>query len=458
VIQTLSDYYCLPLDLFSSRISCSHPSTGNLGFFRFGTEICYGKSRTGVAKNVEASERFDALANVSVNGEGVEIPFDFEEIVENLRRERYHDKLLPRRKLLLESQAARSAYYQLRGYLPRSMRRQLQRLYFHDWKKLSFPAWPVDFTVDSLHESYLQLIMKANGLTRVPFIWFWPEGAPSCLVITHDVEMAAGRDFTPQLMELDDSHGFKASFQVVPEKRYEVSNEYIAYIRSHGFEFNIHDLNHDGRLYLDKEEFLRRAARINALVHRYESSGFRAGSLYRNQDWYDAFEFSYDMSVPNVAHLDPQRGGCATVMPYFVGKILELPVTTAQDYSVFYILNQYDTDFWKAQIDLIRSRNGLISILTHPDYLIEPRARQVYTSLLNYLRQTVAREKIWATLPGQLDRWWRARAQMRLVTRNNRWEIVGPESDKARVAYAVVRGSRLTYELVEVPSRETDSR
>ena len=37
--------------------------------------------------------------------------------------------------------------------------------------------------------------------------------------------------------------------------------------------------------------------------------------MYRNQDWYDVFEFSYDMSVPNVAHLDPMRGGCCTVMP-----------------------------------------------------------------------------------------------------------------------------------------------
>ena len=60
--------------------------------------------------------------------------------------------------------------------------------------------------------------------------------------------------------------------------------------------------------------------------------------MYREQQWFDAFEFSYDMSVPNVAHLEPQRGGCCTVMPYFVGDILELPLTTTQDYSLFHIL------------------------------------------------------------------------------------------------------------------------
>ena len=54
-------------------------------------------------------------------------------------------------------------------------------------------------------------------------------------------------------------------------------------------------------------------------ITKFDAHGFRAGVMYRNLDWYDAYEFSYDMSVPNVAHLEPQRGGCCTVMPFFVG-------------------------------------------------------------------------------------------------------------------------------------------
>jgi hypothetical protein len=96
---------------------------------------------------------------------------------------------------------------------------------------------------------------------------------------------------------------------------------------------------------------------------------------------------------------------------------------------------------------LIRERNGLMSFLTHPDYLVEPRAREVYESLLDYLRQVVARERLWATLPGEVDRWWRARNQMKLVPRGEEWEIVGPESERARLAYAVLDGGRLVYEL-----------
>ena len=91
--------------------------------------------------------------------------------------------------------------------------------------------------------------------------------------------------------------------------------------------------------------------------------------MCRNQEWYDALDFNSYMSVSNVAHLEPQRGGRSTVMPFFIGRILELPLTTVQDYSLFHILGDYSIDLWKRQIDLIRERNGLISFITHPDYL-----------------------------------------------------------------------------------------
>jgi hypothetical protein len=289
--------------------------------------------------------------------------------------------------------------------------------------------------------------MRAAGLEKIPFIWFWPEGKPSCFIMTHDVETRAGRDFTGQLMDLDQLYGVKASFQVIPEERYEVTDEYVNEIRRRGFEFNIHDLNHDGRLYQKREEFLRRAQKINEYGRRYNARGFRAGSMYRRLDWYDAYKFSYDMSLTNVAHLEPKRGGCCTVFPFFVGDILELPLTTSQDYSVFHILNDYSIDPWKAQLDLIRRNNGLISFIAHPDYLISQRARRVYENLLGYLREMVARENLWAALPGEVDLWWRARSQMRLVQRGDVWEIDGPESKRARIAFAKIEGDRLVYEV-----------
>src|SRR6266571_455236 len=371
VIQTLLDYYRIPAESLDAISLAADSASEDIGFFQFGAKnICYGRCKSGASADVAGSGEFNASKDVRRDSTTIQLPFDFTEVVENLRLERYRQKKIQGIETFAGSEAVRKLYYFIRRYLPFSVRRQLQRAYFRDWKKLPFPAWPVDFTVDNLHEEFLRLLVETSGAKKLPFIWFWPEGAPNCLIMTHDVETSAGRDFTSELIDLDDSHGFKASFQVIPEKRYEVPDEYIRGIRSHGCEFNIHDLNHDGHLYWERAEFARRAAGINGYVHRFNARGFRAGAMYRKQEWYDLFEFSYDMSVPNVAHLEPLRGGCCTVMPYFIGKIIELPLTTAQDYSLFHILNDYSTNLWKQQLALIRERNGLMSFLTHPDYLI----------------------------------------------------------------------------------------
>lgn len=454
MLQSLSDYYrVFPSSL--GRISAANPS-GDVGFFRFGPEtICYGQCATGVSSKIEKSVLNDALKSVHLRESEIHLPFDPAAVIESLRREHYEGSLAPGRQKIVTREWILKAYYFVREILPNAVRRSMQRVYFSDWKTRHFPAWPVDFTVDTLHEHLLQLSMEATGLEKVPFIWFWPDGAPNCLILTHDVETSVGRDFTAQLMDLDESYGIKASFQVIPEKRYEVPDEYVQEIRSRGFEFNIHDLNHDGHLYQEREEFLRRAKKINEYGRRYKASGFRAGAMYRNLDWYDAYEFSYDMSVPNVAHLEPKRGGCCTVFPFFVGNILELPLTTSQDYSVFHILGDYSIGLWKKQLDLIRQRNGLMSLLTHPDYLINLRNRELYKLLLDYLRQMVAHEGIWAALPGDVDSWWRERSRMRLVSRGNEWEIVGPGKERAWLAYAVLNGGRLMYELAGVSPRKS---
>jgi hypothetical protein len=451
VNSLLADYYRLPDDA-AARL-CVETQSGENGFFWFGPDtICFGQSASGVSENVENARLHDASKSTELKPCEIHLAFDPAQIVENLRRERYVKHIGIKEGRVVDLPIVRKTYYAIRELLSVSVRKHLQKVYLGGWRKLAFPNWPVDFTVDTIHERLLRLSMEASGVQRVPFIWFWPNGAPNALIMTHDVETALGRDFTAELIEIDRSHHIRSSFQVIPEKRYEVPDAYVRQIRSSGFEFNIHDLNHDGHLYQERQLFLQRAQKINEYAKKFETSGFRAGVMYRNLDWYDAYEFSYDMSMPNVAHLEPQRGGCCTVFPYFVGRILEIPLTTCQDYSLFQILNDYSIELWKMQIDLLRKRYGLISFIAHPDYLIDSRARQVYESLLTYLQEMVQREKIWMALPGEIDKWWRARNEMRLVQKDGKWTAEGPESDRARIAFAVLDGGQLRYEL---PSGES---
>jgi hypothetical protein len=446
VDQNLREYYRLPKEL----LSCfeNPEASGAPGFFRFGTEaFCYGRCETGQTSNSPSAHLYDALDDVQVADRCVRLPFNPSEVIDNLRKEYYLRSNGPNRTGLVGSALIRKAYYAVREFLPPLVRRQFQRLYFRGWRELPFPSWPVDFTVDTLHEQVLRLSMKAMGIQQLPFIWFWPDGAPSCLVMTHDVETSVGVDFTSSLMDIDDSYQFKASFQVIPAGRYEIQADYIQEIRRRGFEVNVHDLRHDGTLFQDHAQFLSQASKINEHVRSFQTHGFRAGAMYRNQDWFDAFDFSYDMSVPNVAHLEPQRGGCCTVMPYRIGNTLELPLTMTQDYSLFHMLGDYSIDLWKRECDQILRRNGLISFIVHPDYVIEKRARKVYLELLAYLSSLRADSNLWTALPGDVNRWWRNRSQMELLRDGDGWRIEGPDKDRASITYATLEGDRLIYRL-----------
>lgn len=431
----------------SVKFDLISPLSNESGYFRFGQDtICYGQSASGFRAHRPSATLYDVLGDVRANDSNLHLPFNPSDIIDNLRFERYASGhpygALDQWKRLL-----RSAYYFLRPLLHVKVRRHVQRAHLNGWRSLNFPRWPVDSTVENLCERLLLLSMKAQGVDRVPFIWFWPDGAQGCVSVTHDVETEKGKDFCAELMDIDDSFGLKAAIQVVPEERYEVPDAWIKSVRSRGFEVNVQDLNHDGHLFRDREEFLRRARRINEYARSYGAQGFRAAVLYRNLDWYDAFDFSFDMSVPTVAHLDPQRGGCCTVMPYFVKDILEIPVTTTQDYMLFHLLNDYSLDLWKAQTELILQKNGLVSFIVHPDYVIEKRAREVYRGLLNLLRQLGSETKLWVALPGEIDQWWRARSKMNVINHNGEWHIEGPGAERAKLAFATIAGDRLEYRL-----------
>lgn len=416
------------------------------GYFLCGKDtICYGHSSAGFRASRASDSLYDTSNDFLLEGSSVVLPFDLTEVVENLQRERYSAHF--REAGRLSNAVIRKVYYLLRPYLSVGMRKHLQRIHLRKWNQISFPAWPIDTTVDRLHRMMMGSAIKAQGLQEIPFIWFWPEDYTSCTIVTHDVESVFGRDFSDRLMDIDDSFGFRSSFQVVPECRYEVPESYLAAIRSRGFEVNVHDLKHDGRLYAERGEFARRAEQINQYGRKFDARGFRSGILYRNADWYDAFDFLYDMSIPNVAHLDPQRGGCCTVMPYFIGKMIELPVTCTQDYTLFHMLGDYSIDLWKRQIELIRANHGLVSILVHPDYLLEPRAQNTYKALLQHLAELRDADHMWTPLPKDVALWWRQRSEMKLVCEGGQWRVEGPGSERARVAFASPREDGVTYRI-----------
>ena len=369
------------------------------------------------------------------------------EVVETLRREEYTAALGHKVRHWSQTHFFRMGYYVARPLLPVSVRKHLQRLAFRGWHKHPFPRWPVDTTVEQIFESTLGLILRERKDQTLPFIWFWPEGKQACALMTHDVQTGEGRDFCERLMDVDDSFGIKASFQVVPESRYKVPETYLTGISQRGFEVNVQDLNHDGRLFDKYEEFQRRTKAINAYAGVFKARGFRSAVLYRKVDWLNSLCFEYDMSIPNVAHLDPQRGGCCTIFPYFVGDILEIPVTMTQDYTLFHILRDYSLDLWREQSSRILERHGVMNFIIHPDYVTEEQEMRVFKDLLGYLAELRAQAGLWIPLPRELNEWWRQRSRMQIVPCASGWEIVGEGKERARLAHARWENGKLVYDL-----------
>jgi hypothetical protein len=416
--------------------------SGEDGYFTFEQNVLYGRLYGAETAAAPGHALRDVSSECDERAGVVYLPFDATQVVDNLRYEAYTSSSAgwhPASSLLGRG------YYFLRPALLVGVRKHLQKFRLNGWRHLRFPHWSVDQTVDSLLERLLLLSLRASQQHEIPFIWFWPNGATSCAIMTHDVETSVGRDFCKSLMDIDDGFGIKASFQVVPESRYDVRESYLESIRSRGFEINVQDLNHDGRLFRSRKEFLARAVKINEYRRRFRAEGFRSAILYRRQEWFDALDFSYDMSVPNVAHLDPQRGGCCTVMPYFVGNLVELPVTTTQDYSLFNILEDHSIDLWKQQIELIMNKHGVMNFIIHPDYITGQEEMATYKNLLGYLTQLAAEKNVWMPLPREVASWWRERSNMGLVEVDGTWQIEGKGKERARIAYASEKDGQLVY-------------
>jgi hypothetical protein len=447
-VHPLVEYFRCP-DSFADLLATAEPLPSEPGYFRLGDTIAYGRQAVGAPSAIPNGALTDVSRGVSSSNGQVLLPFDLAEVLDNLRCERYPEARRAVEELSATS-LVRSLYYFVRPALGIGVRRHLQRLNWRGWQQLPFPQWPVDTTVETLMKRVAGLLLQRSGLRELPFVWFWPDGAPACVMMTHDIEGRTGTSSCAELMELDEHFGIRSAFQVVPDAPWASRSEtarLVVQLLGGGFEVNVHDLSHDGHLFRERSSFLERAAEINARGRKFGSRGFRSGAMYRRQEWFGDLDFAYDMSVPNVAHLEPQRGGCCTVMPFFVGRVLELPLTAAQDYTVFHILGEHSTALWQRQIDTILEHNGLASFIAHPDYLRTPRARRVYIELLQMLAELRDRRGAWNASPSEIDAWCRNRREMRLVPDGASWRIEGPGAERARLAWVRLAGDDVAFEI-----------
>ena len=64
-------------------------------------------------------------------------------------------------------------------------------------------------------------------------------------------------------MQIEKDLGFVSSFNFVPERDYRVDKELLDTLKKNGFEYGVHGLHHDGKLFSSETEFLNRSKKIN---------------------------------------------------------------------------------------------------------------------------------------------------------------------------------------------------
>ncbi|MDB6093019.1 MAG: hypothetical protein JWM32_581 [Verrucomicrobia bacterium] len=322
-------------------------------------------------------------------------------------------------------------YYLLKPYLPRPMRTALRRVMAR-WKRRKYQhVWPID-----------------ESAAKTPAGWpGWPMGKKFAVVLTHDVEGPEGLARCRHLAELEMSLGFRSSFNFIPEGSYTVTAELRNWLTENGFEVGVHDLKHDGKLYVNQAQFRRHALRINDYLNEWNAVGFRSGFMHHHQAWLHDLNVLYDASSFDTDPFEPQPDGTGTIFPFWVPTLdengrenqgtrfivdtwksskpnptstpspfasdrdgyVELPYTLPQDSTLYMLLEEKDDSIWQRKLDWVVSHGGMALVNVHPDYLHlrsrgegeVPSAEENYANWLRYLRKTYA-DSFWHALPREV--------------------------------------------------------
>ena len=140
--------------------------------------------------------------------------------------------------------------------------------------------------------------------------------------------------------------------------------------------------------------------------------------------------FDYDSSYPDTDPYEPQPGGCCTVLPFFNGEMVELPITLPQDHTLFALLGRGDGDSGRRRRATSASTGGMALVLTHPDYASNPALADAYRELISSVHRDPT---LWHALPRDVAGWWRQRAVSSLRGSPDGWQITGPASGTGRV-------------------------
>ena len=333
-------------------------------------------------------------------------------------------------------------YYQVKPIIPKRVRLGFRRHIVKQIMKNKGLKWPIDPSSAERPEGW-------KG---------WPGGKRFALVLTHDVEAAEGLKKCHKLMELEESLGFRSSFNLVATD-YEISDELVKELKERGFEIGVHGLKHKGNPFGSESVFRKQAKEINKYLKQWGSVGFRSPSMYHELKMLHYLDIEYDASTFDTDPFEPQPDGVGTIFPVWIYSdehkkgYVELPYTLPQDYLIFIIMREKTTDIWTNKLDWIVSNGGMALIIAHPDYMSFDNSKkyseypaEFYKRFLLYIKEKYA-DQYWNPLPKEIARFWKQNYSRRSISLGKKLHIGMPvysfyESDNRVLRYAEALSGR----------------
>lgn len=300
-------------------------------------------------------------------------------------------------------------YYNVKPVLPRALTRILRQLYRVPSEAAFLLNWPIEGRYAYFQWEVIRQLLQSTPDGVFQIIHFWPNAKRFAFVLTHDIETSQGQANVRMVAALEESLGFRSSFNFVPE-RYELDYELMQELRGRGFEIGVHGLKHDGKLFSTRDEFLNRVPLINQYLKKFDAVGFRAPLTHRNPEWMQDLDVEYDLSFFDTDPFEPVPGGSMSIWPFRIGKFMELPYTLVQDYTLTDVLRENSPKLWLQKVRFIKEYCGMALINTHPDYMNKSGTMRIYAAFLTEIRRV---NDYWHALPFEVARWWQARAEAR---------------------------------------------
>jgi peptidoglycan/xylan/chitin deacetylase (PgdA/CDA1 family) len=305
-------------------------------------------------------------------------------------------------------------YYMLKPLLPRRLQLAMRRRHAARRAQREFPAWPIEsMLVDHERDRFCHRLAE-TGAEKAPFVGYWPEGRQFASIVSHDVEGPEGIANIPRVLEIEREHGIVSCWNFCAEW-YEIPAGTFETVRKAGCEVGLHGILHDGKLFRDRASFEANLPKIHHYLEQWDAAGFRSPATHRNADWMPELGCLYDGSYPDTDPFEPQAGGCCSILPFFIGDLVELPITLVQDHTLWEILDDESIDRWVEKAEWVAANHGLVQLLVHPDYLLSDERLDLYDSFLAWL-SSLNRGGGWHALPREVAEWWKERAALACST------------------------------------------